>query len=53
MDKTFTYFGHQGELGDGSIVAKDGSSDFGTGAIFDIFQSFGTTPWDREHSNKD
>ena len=35
------------------IVAKDGSPDFGTGIIFDIFQSFGTTPLDREHSNMD
>ena len=33
-------------------MAKDGSPDFGTGVIFDIFQSSGTTPWDREQLNK-
>ena len=35
----FAYFGHQGELGDGSIVAKDGSPDFGTGVILILISS--------------
>ena len=30
------------------MLAREGSLDFGTGVIIDIFQSPGTGPWDRE-----
>ena len=34
------------------LLAREGSPDFGTRVILDIFQSSGTTPWDREQMNK-
>ena len=34
------------------LLAREGSPDFGTGVILDIFQSSNTTLWDREQLNK-